>query len=64
MFEYAGNDGDDITIRAVDPDLDFWKRGEPNGETSGENCLQITSEGEWLDYMCEDQVTALCEIRC
>ena len=25
-FEYAGNDGDDITIRAVDPDLDFWKR--------------------------------------
>ena len=42
----------------------FWKRHEPNGGRSGENCMQTTSDGEWVDYVCNDQVAALCEMRC
>ena len=46
------------------PEENFWKAYEPNGDNSGENCLQITSDGELVDYVCADQVTALCELRC
>ncbi|MDP7491508.1 MAG: C-type lectin domain-containing protein [Candidatus Undinarchaeales archaeon] len=55
-----GSEGGWTWVEGVSNAFAKWKSGEPNGGT-GENCVEVYSNGVWNDEKCTDKHEGICE---